>query len=210
MNAIDVVIMAAGQGTRMKSRVPKVLHRLAGRPLLQHVLAAVSQLQVRQVVVVTGNGAVPVEAAVGDWVRAGECHAPLFARQEPQLGTGHAVQQAAPLLSDDGTTLILNGDVPLIEAVATHDEEQETLTFFAVNRSQGEPIHVAADVRSLPGYGVVEHIVLEHDDPKARNSADCPNQVAPHNHGNAELRDGRMTAVLPKLSWNVIRMAREI
>jgi bifunctional UDP-N-acetylglucosamine pyrophosphorylase / glucosamine-1-phosphate N-acetyltransferase len=116
MNAIDVVIMAAGQGTRMKSRVPKVLHRLAGRPLLQHVLAAVCQLKLRRVVVITGNGAAQVESAVADWTQAGDGAAPVFARQEPQLGTGHAVQQAMPLLPDDGTTLILNGDVPLIEA----------------------------------------------------------------------------------------------
>jgi alpha-N-arabinofuranosidase len=99
-------------------------------------------------------------------------------------------------------------DVPFIEPVATLDEEQETLTLFAVNRSQDEPLQVEADVRSLPGYKVVEHIVLEHDDPKACNSADCPNQVAPHNLGDAVLQDGRLTAVLPKLSWNVIRMAR--
>jgi bifunctional UDP-N-acetylglucosamine pyrophosphorylase/glucosamine-1-phosphate N-acetyltransferase len=115
MNAIDVVIMAAGQGTRMKSRVPKVLHRLAGRPLLQHVLDAVSALQARRVVVVTGNGASQVEAAISGWAHSEGRPAPLFARQEPQLGTGHAVQQAVPLLPDDGTALILNGDVPLIE-----------------------------------------------------------------------------------------------
>jgi bifunctional UDP-N-acetylglucosamine pyrophosphorylase/glucosamine-1-phosphate N-acetyltransferase len=115
MNAIDVVIMAAGQGTRMKSRVPKVLHRLAGRPLLQHVFDAVSQLQARRVVVITGNGAQQVEAAVAGWAQSGGTPAPRFARQQPQLGTGHAVQQAVPLLPDDGTTLILNGDVPLIE-----------------------------------------------------------------------------------------------
>jgi bifunctional UDP-N-acetylglucosamine pyrophosphorylase / glucosamine-1-phosphate N-acetyltransferase len=115
MEAIDVVIMAAGKGTRMKSRVPKVLHRLAGRPLLQHVLGAVSMLQARQVVVVTGNGAPQVEAAVAGWAKNGGATV-RFARQEPQLGTGHAVQQALPLLPDSGTTLIVNGDVPLIEA----------------------------------------------------------------------------------------------
>jgi bifunctional UDP-N-acetylglucosamine pyrophosphorylase / glucosamine-1-phosphate N-acetyltransferase len=115
MNAIDVVIMAAGQGTRMKSRVPKVLHRLAGRPLLQHVFDAVSALQARRVVVVTGNSASQVEAAISGWAQSDGRPAPLFARQEPQLGTGHAVQQAVPLLPDDGTTLVLNGDVPLIE-----------------------------------------------------------------------------------------------
>ena len=115
MAAIDVVVMAAGKGTRMKSRLPKVLHRLAGRALLQHVMDTVAALSVRSVVVVTGNGAAEVEAAVSGWAREAGREAPGFARQEPQLGTGHAVQQAAPLLPEDGTTLILNGDVPLIE-----------------------------------------------------------------------------------------------
>jgi bifunctional UDP-N-acetylglucosamine pyrophosphorylase/glucosamine-1-phosphate N-acetyltransferase len=115
MTSIDVVIMAAGKGTRMKSRLPKVLHRLAGRPLLAHVVRTVGAIGARSVVVVTGNGAAEVEAAVSGWPRASSA-APVFVRQEPQLGTGHAVQQAAPKLPDDGIALILNGDVPLIEA----------------------------------------------------------------------------------------------
>jgi bifunctional UDP-N-acetylglucosamine pyrophosphorylase/glucosamine-1-phosphate N-acetyltransferase len=98
----------------MKSRLPKVLHRLAGRALLQHVLVAVDALSARRVVVVTGNGAEQVEAAVAAWREPG-VPGPVFVRQDPQLGTGHAVQQAVPVLPDDGTTLILNGDVPLIE-----------------------------------------------------------------------------------------------
>ena len=116
MTAIDVVIMAAGKGTRMKSRLPKVLHRLAGRPLLRHVLDTVGQLQARRVIVITGNGADEVESAVAGWPRAAGTSVPTFVRQEPQLGTGHAVQQAAPVLPDDGVCLILNGDVPLIKA----------------------------------------------------------------------------------------------
>ncbi|NKE66565.1 UDP-N-acetylglucosamine diphosphorylase/glucosamine-1-phosphate N-acetyltransferase [Ramlibacter sp. RBP-2] len=116
MSAIDVVVMAAGKGTRMKSRLPKVLHSLAGRALLRHVMDTVHSLAARRVVVITGNGAADVEAAVSGWAQAGGAEPPRFARQEPQLGTGHAVQQALPLLPDDGTTLILNGDVPLIEA----------------------------------------------------------------------------------------------
>ncbi|HZF79153.1 MAG TPA: NTP transferase domain-containing protein, partial [Rubrivivax sp.] len=100
--------MAAGKGTRMKSTRPKVLHTLAGRSLLQHVLDATAPLEGMRQVIVTGHGAELVEqAARGPRLE--------FARQEPQLGTGHAMQQAAPLLADDGTTLILNGDVPLIE-----------------------------------------------------------------------------------------------
>jgi len=110
---IDVVIMAAGKGTRMKSRLPKVLQPLAGRPLLHHVLDTARALQARQAVVITGHGAIEVEAACAVDTRA---TAPLtisFARQEPQLGTGHAVQQAVPALADNGVVLVLSGDVPL-------------------------------------------------------------------------------------------------
>ncbi|AKJ27264.1 bifunctional UDP-N-acetylglucosamine diphosphorylase/glucosamine-1-phosphate N-acetyltransferase GlmU [Caldimonas brevitalea] len=107
--ALDVVIMAAGKGTRMKSSRPKVLHTLAGRPLLQHVLQTVATLDAQRTVIITGHGAEQVEAAV-------QAPGLQFVRQSPQLGTGHAVQQAVPALGDDGITLILNGDVPLIEA----------------------------------------------------------------------------------------------
>ncbi|CAN5684098.1 bifunctional UDP-N-acetylglucosamine diphosphorylase/glucosamine-1-phosphate N-acetyltransferase GlmU [soil metagenome] len=107
--ALDVVIMAAGKGTRMKSKLPKVLHKLAGRSLLQHVLTTAAALEADAIVAITGHGAELVESTVT---------APhlSFVRQEPQLGTGHAVQQAVPALHERGTTLILNGDVPLIEA----------------------------------------------------------------------------------------------
>ena len=101
--------MAAGKGTRMKSALPKVLHRLAGRSLLQHVLDTAAQLGADRIVTITGFGADAVEASV-------KAPGLVFVRQEPQLGTGHAVQQAVPSLHAEGTTLILNGDVPLIEA----------------------------------------------------------------------------------------------
>lgn len=110
--AVDVVIMAAGKGTRMKSKLPKVLHRLAGRALLQHVVDTATGLQARRVVVITGHGAAEVEAGV---VRA-DGAALQFVRQEPQLGTGHAVQQAVPALPDDGIVVVLSGDVPLTQA----------------------------------------------------------------------------------------------
>jgi bifunctional UDP-N-acetylglucosamine pyrophosphorylase/glucosamine-1-phosphate N-acetyltransferase len=111
--ALNVVIMAAGKGTRMKSARPKVLHKLAGRSLLQHVLdavAGVGDAASRHTIVITGHGAEQVEAAcAGQGLR--------FARQMPQLGTGHAVQQAVPVLAEaHETTLVLNGDVPLIRA----------------------------------------------------------------------------------------------
>ncbi len=113
---VDVVIMAAGKGTRMKSRLPKVLHRLGGRPLLAHVLDTAKALQARQAIVITGHGAIEVEA---DHACSALAAAPLtlnFVRQEPQLGTGHAVQQALPLLADDGVVVVLSGDVPLTQA----------------------------------------------------------------------------------------------
>ncbi|GAB2815325.1 bifunctional UDP-N-acetylglucosamine diphosphorylase/glucosamine-1-phosphate N-acetyltransferase GlmU [Comamonas piscis] len=111
---LDIIIMAAGKGTRMKSRHPKVLQKLAGRPLLQHVLDTAAQLQARSAVVITGHGADHVEAAIGQ-SSAGISQL-AFARQEPQLGTGHAVQQAVPLLGDDGMAIVLSGDVPLTQA----------------------------------------------------------------------------------------------
>lgn len=114
--AIDVVIMAAGKGTRMKSKLPKVLHRLAGRALLQHVVDTSAELKARQVVVITGHGAMEVEASLVDSTRATASFDIDFVRQEPQLGTGHAVQQAVPALQDDGIVVVLSGDVPLTRA----------------------------------------------------------------------------------------------
>jgi bifunctional UDP-N-acetylglucosamine pyrophosphorylase / glucosamine-1-phosphate N-acetyltransferase len=109
---LNVVIMAAGKGTRMKSTLPKVLHRVGGTGLLQHVLNTAAQLEGSQTVVITGHGADEVEAAVA---HTGS----RFVRQMPQLGTGHAIQQAVPALDEArGTTLILSGDVPLL-SVAT-------------------------------------------------------------------------------------------
>jgi bifunctional UDP-N-acetylglucosamine pyrophosphorylase/glucosamine-1-phosphate N-acetyltransferase len=114
--AVDVVIMAAGKGTRMKSKLPKVLHLLAGRALLRHVVDTAAELSARQVIVITGHGAAEVEAALaGQSGGAGRFDLD-FVRQELQLGTGHAVQQVLPVLRDDGVVVILSGDVPLIRA----------------------------------------------------------------------------------------------
>jgi len=92
----------------MRSARPKVLHTLGGRHLLQHVLGAAAGLGATRTIVVTGHGAEQVE-------QSAQAPGLAFVRQQPQLGTGHALQQAAPLLDDAGTTLVLNGDVPLIE-----------------------------------------------------------------------------------------------
>ncbi|PIT75805.1 bifunctional UDP-N-acetylglucosamine diphosphorylase/glucosamine-1-phosphate N-acetyltransferase GlmU [Limnohabitans sp. G3-2] len=109
---VDVVVMAAGKGTRMKSRLPKVLQRLAGVPLVQHVLNTAARLNARSAVVITGHGAEQVEPLL---LAPGQALAVQCVRQEPQLGTGHAVQQAVPALADDGVVVILSGDVPLTQ-----------------------------------------------------------------------------------------------
>jgi bifunctional UDP-N-acetylglucosamine pyrophosphorylase/glucosamine-1-phosphate N-acetyltransferase len=111
--SLSIVIMAAGKGTRMKSSRPKVLHKLAGQPMLAHVVHTTASLKANQQVVITGHGADMVEAEMR---QAFGADALQFVRQMPQLGTGHAVQQAVPVLPDEGITLILNGDTPLIKA----------------------------------------------------------------------------------------------
>ena len=109
MKKLNIVIMAAGKGTRMKSDLPKVAHLLAGKALAAHVVDVVAQLSEVPPVVVVGYRMEVVKAALG--IRAAR-----FAEQHEQLGTGHAVMQAAPHLDDSLPTLVLNGDVPLIRA----------------------------------------------------------------------------------------------
>lgn len=106
---MNIVILAAGQGKRMHSNLPKVLHPLAGKPLVSHVIDTARSLSPRKLCLVYGHG--------GDAVRSALDAADLsWALQEPQLGTGHAVRQALPFLETAGTTLVLYGDVPLIQA----------------------------------------------------------------------------------------------
>ena len=112
---MNVVILAAGMGKRMQSALPKVLHPLAGKPLLAHVIDTARCLAASRLCVIYGHGGAAVPALLA------QCddgqHAPIAsALQEPQLGTGHAVMQAVPQLDDDQPTLILYGDVPLTTA----------------------------------------------------------------------------------------------
>ncbi|WP_395691359.1 bifunctional UDP-N-acetylglucosamine diphosphorylase/glucosamine-1-phosphate N-acetyltransferase GlmU [Piscinibacter sp.] len=157
--ALDIVIMAAGKGTRMKSARPKVLHRLAGRSLLQHVVDTAATLKADRTVAITGHGAAQVEAA---FAGAGLA----FVRQEPQLGTGHAVQQAVPQLHDEGTTLILNGDVPLIEADTlaklVHACGGKSLALLTVVLD--DPSGYGRIVRSGDSVGGLVEAIVEHKD----------------------------------------------
>jgi len=106
---LNVVVLAAGKGTRMKSARPKVLHRLAGKPLLLHVLDTARKLECANLQVVTGFGSEAVEQELASADTS-------FVLQEEQLGTAHAVQQALAGFEDDAVALVLYGDVPLIKA----------------------------------------------------------------------------------------------
>lgn len=108
MNKLNVVILAAGKGTRMFSSKPKVLHEVAGKPILQHVVDCARKLNPEKIIVVYGFG--------GEQVREAISHDEIiWVKQEEQLGTGHAVQQTVQHLDQDATTLILLGDVPLVD-----------------------------------------------------------------------------------------------
>ncbi len=166
LSPIDVVIMAAGKGTRMKSILPKVLHRLGGRALLGHVVDCAAQLSARRVVVITGHGAIEVEAACAGFQGLSGSFDMQFARQEPQLGTGHAVQQAVPLLADDGVTLVLSGDVPLTQAATLQalldlcDGQRLAL----LTLSMGDPTGYGRIVRSGPQASAQVRAIVEHKD----------------------------------------------
>ncbi len=161
MTSLDILIMAAGKGTRMKSRTPKVLQRLAGRPLLHHVLDQAAHLQARSAIVITGHGATEVEAATAGFTGATAHFDLKFVRQEPQLGTGHAVQQAVPHLPADGTAVVLSGDVPLTQAdtlralVAASGGERLALLTVTLP----DPTGYGRIVRNADGavQGIVEH-----------------------------------------------------
>ena len=122
---LNILILAAGKGTRMHSARPKVLHRLAGKPILQHVIACAKQLKPQKMVVVYGYGGEAVPEAFAD-------EAIIWVKQTELLGTGHAVQQAMSYLDKDAITLILLGDVPLVSAkscekLLAHAERQLAL-----------------------------------------------------------------------------------
>ena len=138
MSTLNIVILAAGKGTRMYSEIPKVLHALAGKPLLQHVLDCAKELNPKQICVVYGHGGEAVPKAM-------QHYAAKFIIQEPQLGTGHALQQAMPYLDNDSQTMVLYGDVPLIQ----HSTLQKML------QTGSEMALLTVHLKNPTGYGRV-------------------------------------------------------
>ena len=162
MPARHVVILAAGKGTRMKSDLPKVLHRVAGIPLIEHVLRLAGALDPLTVTVIVGHQADLVREALQE--RLGL----RFASQEPQLGTGHALLQAQPSLDGgQGTLILLSGDVPLLRA--------ETVEALAARHEQAGAAAtvVTAEVDAPAGYGRIVReqgriaAIVEHRDATA-------------------------------------------
>jgi bifunctional UDP-N-acetylglucosamine pyrophosphorylase/glucosamine-1-phosphate N-acetyltransferase len=136
--SLSVVILAAGQGTRMRSALPKVLHPLGGVPLLQHVIHTARQLGPSGIHVVYGHG--------GEHVRDALSHETVnWILQDQQLGTGHAVEQAMPAIADPDTVLVLYGDVPLIKA--------DTLSHLMQQAERGSLSVLTATLDDPRGYG---------------------------------------------------------
>jgi bifunctional UDP-N-acetylglucosamine pyrophosphorylase/glucosamine-1-phosphate N-acetyltransferase len=158
--SLHVVVLAAGKGTRMRSARPKVLHRLAGRPLIEHILSTTNQLDPASTTLVVGHGGDDVKAALAEWSGL------EFVTQSPQLGTGHALLQAEPVLAGkSGTVLLLYADVPLLESstlsrlVEAHHATKASIT--VLTTEPADPYGYGRIVRD--GSNRVTRIVEERD-----------------------------------------------
>jgi bifunctional UDP-N-acetylglucosamine pyrophosphorylase/glucosamine-1-phosphate N-acetyltransferase len=154
MANLNIVILAAGKGTRMYSDKPKVLHAIAGKSMLQHVVDTASKLNPSKTIIVYGHG--------GEAVPKSLVHqTAVFVLQEPQLGTGHAVQQALPELDEEGISLVLYGDVPLIQQETLTklitDEKSLTLLTLTLENPKGYGRIIRNE------YGQVKSIIEEKD-----------------------------------------------
>ncbi len=186
---LEIVILAAGKGTRMRSNLPKVLHQVAGKALLQHVLDTSAELNADKVITVVGHGAERVKNAI-------DAENLVFVQQSEQLGTGHAVQQASPEISSDSIVLVLYGDVPLIKK-----ETLSKLIQLVSDKSMGlltvnlaDPAGYGRIVRN--GEGDVEAIVEQKDASAAQLAI---NEV---NSGVMAITSEKLKSWLPRLQNN--------
>ena len=156
-----IVILAAGQGTRMKSSLPKVLHTLAGLPLLQHVIDTAKKLNPNKIIVVYGHGGETVKTQINEdgvtWVEQAE-----------QLGTGHAVEQAIPELENVDRVLVLYGDVPLIKKATLERLLNKESALSILTTNLPDPTGYGRIIRQADGYveKIVEHKDAKHDELK--------------------------------------------
>jgi len=185
----DIVILAAGQGSRMKSSLPKVLHAVAGKPMVQHVLDQARHIEQAKLHVVIGHGAALLETALAN-------EQLTFSMQGEQLGTGHAVAQALPNVDPEGVTLILYGDVPL-----TRSETMQQLVDIAAKGNLGL---LTVHLQNPTGYGRI----IRNDANKViaiveqKDASDEQLKVTEVNTGIMAVPTGLLLEWLPLLSSN--------
>jgi bifunctional UDP-N-acetylglucosamine pyrophosphorylase/glucosamine-1-phosphate N-acetyltransferase len=189
MKNINFIVLAAGKGTRMRSAAPKVLHKLAGRSMLGHVIEATKAVGESKKIIVTGHGAGLVEEEF-------ESLDTEFVRQDNQMGTAHAVSMAIPRVCDDATVIILYGDVPLIRpttlkrmAAAASDQEMALLTISLEN-----PDGYGRIVRNADGF--IESIIEQKD----ATNAEC--NICEINTGVMALGSKQLREWLPQINNN--------
>ena len=189
MTKVNFVILAAGKGTRMRSALPKVLHKLSGRSMLGHVVAAVESLGKAKKIIVTGHGAEQVEQQF-------KSPTTIFIQQKEQLGTGHAVHMAVPELCSDAVVIVLYGDVPLIRpatiekilAVVT----ESTMGLLTINLDQ--PTGYGRIVRNTKG-DITE--IIEQKDASVEQL-----KITEVNTGVLALQSSQLSDWLPKITNN--------
>mgnify|MGYP003385115292 CR=1 FL=1 len=187
--SLEVIILAAGKGTRMRSDMPKVLHPLAGKPMLVHAVEQAQKLVPTQTHIIVGHGAHQVEAQV----------TPLGAQcvtQEQQLGTGHAVAQAMPMVDNDATVLVLYGDVPLVPAELMQQLVNQT--------AQGGLAILTVTLDDATGYGRIVRndkgtieAIVEHKDATAEQR-----QIKEINTGILAAKASLLNSWLPRIESN--------
>jgi bifunctional UDP-N-acetylglucosamine pyrophosphorylase/glucosamine-1-phosphate N-acetyltransferase len=188
---LSVIILAAGQGTRMKSALPKVMHKLAGIPMLEHVYNRSLELAAEDIHIVYGHGGEHLHEYCSEfdveWVL-----------QDKQLGTAHAVEQASPHIEDDHVVLILYGDVPLIKA--------NTLKTLINNVTQDSIALLTVDLQDPTGYGRIIRdsgkvaAIVEHKD-----ATDAQKKIKEVNTGILALYAGYLNSCLKKIDNNNVQ-----
>ncbi len=190
MSKLNIVILAAGIGKRMQSSLPKVLHCLAGKPLLVHVLSTARKLSPDKICIVYGYNGEDVQKAITD-------HDIIWVKQSEQLGTGHALMQALPFLDDDASTLVLFGDVPLVKI--------ETLRNLLIVSSNNLCALLTANMDNPYGYG---RIIRSQEASKViaiveeKDASQAQKKVCEINTGVMLLPNKYLQDWLPKLENN--------
>lgn len=187
MSRLNVVILAAGLGKRMHSTLPKVLHTLAGKPLISHVLATARTLLPGKICVVYGYGGELVPQVIND-------DELIWVKQDPQMGTGHALLQTLPHLDSNGVTLVLYGDVPLtsVETLKKLIATSAESTLALLTLELDDPSGYGRIVRSSEGHGVIA-IVEEKD------ASESEHQICEINTGIMVVPNQFLHNWLPKL-----------